>query len=129
MKNKFSLIIFILVLTAFAACKKDDRNKPGATITGRVVYQGQPIGLRSNGVQLELWQNGYQLFTKIPVNINQDGTFSAAVFNGDYKLTRLKGNGPWADNTDTIAVQVTGTVSVDVPVDPYFIIKNETIQK
>ena len=80
-------------------------------------------------MQLELWQKGYQLYTKIPVYIAQDGSFSASVFNGNYKLTRLKGNGPWADNTDTIDVQVNGTANVDVPVDPYFIIKNETFQR
>ena len=121
------MILLSIIITG--GCKKDNKGGPNAMITGKVVYNNQPVGLRSNGVQLELWQKGYDLFTKIPVYINQDGTFSAAVFNGNYKLTRLKGNGPWADNTDTIAVQVNGTTSVDVPIDPYFIITNATIQK
>ncbi len=129
MKNKFLPFIFIFMLIISAACKKDNKDAPHATINGRVIYQGQPVGLRTNGVQLELWQNGYQLFTKIPVYINQDGTFTAVVFNGTYKLTRLKGNGPWADNTDTIVVNLNGEANIDVPVDPYFIIKNESIQK
>jgi Protein of unknown function (DUF3823) N-terminal domain/Domain of unknown function (DUF3823_C) len=128
MKSKFFLII-ITALVALAGCKKDNRKEPESKITGRVVFQSQPLGLRSNGVQLELWQKGYQLFNKIPVYIAQDGTFSAAVFDGDYLLTRLTGNGPWADNTDSISVQVNGTATIDVPVDPYFVIKNESIQK
>ena len=126
MKNKSVSFIIILSIIILGGCKKDNQEAPNAIITGKVVYNGQPVGLRSNGVQLELWQNGYDLFTKIPVYINQDGTFSAAVFNGNYKLTRLKGNGPWADITDTIPVQVNGTISVDVPVTPFFTISNET---
>ena len=93
------------------------------------MYGKQPLSLRSNGVQLELWQHGYQLFSKIPVYVNQDGTFSAKVFDGNYKLTLLKGNGPWADQTDSIDVTVKGSNQVDVPVNPYFTINNETFQK
>ena len=124
-----TLLFFIVAAALFAGCKKDNKEEPKSFIQGRVVYQNQPVGVRSSGVQLELWQKGYPLYTKIPVYIAQDGSFSASVFNGNYKLTRLKGNGPWADNTDTIDVQVNGTANVDVPVDPYFIIKNETFQK
>lgn len=110
-------------------CAKDNFEPPTSTITGRVIYENQPVGVRTNGVQLELWQPGYQLYTKIPVYVAQDGSFAATVFNGDYKLVRLRGNGPWVDNTDTIQVQVRGAVQVDVPVQPYFVIRNPTIQR
>src|ERR1044071_204279 len=130
MKNKFLSAITLLALVSILfGCKKDNYDPPGSKLSGRVVYQNQPVGVRSNGVQLELWQSGFQLFTKIAVYIAQDGTFSASLFDGDYKLTRLKGNGPWADNTDTINVQVRGNTTVDVPVDPYFITKSETFTK
>jgi Protein of unknown function (DUF3823) N-terminal domain/Domain of unknown function (DUF3823_C) len=130
MKKNLLSIILLAFVVLLAACKKDNYKALSSTITGRVVYQGQPVGVRSNGVQLELWQHGYQLFSKIPVYIAQDGTFSALVGDGDYKLVRLKGNGPWADNTaDSIDVHVSGTVNVDVPVDPYFIIKSASFQK
>jgi len=89
----------------------------------------QPLGIRSNGVQLKLWQHGYQVFSKIPVYIDQDGTFTAKVFDGNYKLTLLRGNGPWADKTDSIDVKVNGSANVDVSVDPYFIIKNEKFER
>jgi hypothetical protein len=117
---------FILLLSA---CEKDNVKEPGSVLSGRIVYQGQPVGLRSSGVQFELWQPGYQLYSKIPLNIAQDGTFSALLFDGDYKLVRTPGAGPWADNTDTINVLLKGTADVDVLVQPYFLIKNAAFEK
>jgi len=117
------------VIMLFAGCTKDNYKKPASLITGRVVYQGQPLSIRSNGVQLEIWQHGYQLYSKLAVYVAQDGSFSAELFDGSYKLIPLKGGGPWADKLDSIDVTVNGTATVDVPVDPYFIIKNESFQK
>ncbi len=114
-----NLFIALALIFVFGACEKDNKPAPSAKLTGRVVYQDQAIGLRSNGVQLELWQHGYQLFTKIPIYVNQDGTFSASLFDGDYQLVRLKGNGPWVDNTDTIHVALRGRLELEVPVKPY----------
>lgn len=129
MKRKIFSIIGCAAVLLFSSCEKDNYDAPASTLTGRVVYQDQPLGVRSDGVQLELWQSGYSLFTKIPVYVAQDGTFSASLFDGNYKLTRLRGNGPWADNTDTINIQVKGGTTVDVPVDPYFVIRNDNVQR
>lgn len=121
--------LLLALMVGLAGCEKDNRTEPKAVLKGRVVFEGQPIGLRSNGVQLELWQRGYQLFTKIPVHINQDGTFAASLFDGNYKLVRLRGNGPWTDNTDSIDVELRGSKEIDVPVNPYFVLKNEAFSK
>ena len=131
-KNTFAkpFLFGMLALAGFiSACEKDNRPEPKSVLKGRVVYEGQPVGVRSNGVQLEIWQRGYQLFTKIPVFVNQDGTFSATLFDGNYKLVRLRGNGPWADNTDTIDVELRGSKELDVPVQPYFVFQNDTYSK
>lgn len=108
-----------MVLVA-ASCSYDNFDPPQSMLEGRVVYQGEPLGLRSDGVQLELWQRGYDLFQKIPLHVDQDGSFSAALFDGDYKLTLLRGNGPWLDQTDSIDVQVRGGKTLDVEVQPYY---------
>jgi hypothetical protein len=124
------LLIAVLIIPG---CKKDNYTAPKSLLTGHVVYQGNVLGVRSNGfssggAQLELWQHGYQFFTKIPVYIAQDGSYSALLFDGDYLLTRLKG-APWVDQTDSILVKVKGNTIVDVPVIPYFYVSNATYTK
>jgi hypothetical protein len=122
--RKYFITVAVLSVLLLAACKKDNLEEPGAQLTGRVIFNNEPIGVRSGGVSFEIWQRGYQVFSSIPLNIHQDGSFTAALFNGDYKLVRTKGVGPWADNSDTINISVNGSSSVDIPVDPYFVIKN-----
>jgi hypothetical protein len=126
MKSK--LIPLLLILFATGGCKKDNKEAPSSTLSGTVVVDGtkQAVGVRSNGVQLELWQYGYQLLQKIPVFINQDGTFSAKLFDGNYKLVRL-GGAPWAANTDSINISLSGSENIEVGVTPYFTIGGETI--
>lgn len=131
MKIKSYIIqtLFIAAL-AVSGCTKDNYTAPKSYLTGHVVYQGTSVGVRSNGfasggAQLELWQHGYQFFTKIPVYINYDGSYSALVFDGDYLLDRLSG-APWVNQTDSIKVHVKGNTNVDVPVTPYFLVSNAT---
>lgn len=129
MKSSIALNALAALILLLAACAKDNYKMPNAVLTGRVVYQGQPVGVRSNGVQLELWQHGYQVFSKIPVYVAQDGTFSASLFDGNYKLVQLKGNGPWVDKADSVDITVKGSTRVDMPVTPYFTISGESFAK
>jgi hypothetical protein len=126
MKNKLLIASLVILI---AGCKKDNYKKPESVLTGRVVYNKEALGLRSNGVQLELWQHGYELFTKIPVYVAQDGSFSAILFDGAYKLVLRQGNGPWKDNADSLDVNVSGTTNIDITVQPYFIIKSAAFTK
>src|SRR5439155_15555990 len=129
MKTINSLFVILLAITTFIGCAKDNYDAPSSILSGKVTYNDAQIGLRSNGVQLELWQHGYQLFTKIPVYVAQDGTFSVRLFNGDYKLVLLNGNGPWVSSSDSIDVKVNGATTVNVPVTPYFTIKQSSFTR
>ena len=92
------------------------------------MYNGSPVGIRTNGPQLELWQDGYQLRYAIPVYIAHDGRYSVSLFDGQYKMVRKDG-APWeAELNDTIIINVKGETTFDVPVKPYFTITNESIQ-
>jgi hypothetical protein len=125
MKSK---IISLGILTFFlflAGCTFDNFTPPQSTLTGKVVYNGNAVGVRSGATQLELWQYGYKLRSKIAVQIAQDGTYTSLLFDGNYKLVRLAG-APWSNQTDSIDVTVKGSTSVDVPVTPYYTITGET---
>ncbi|MDR1454042.1 MAG: DUF3823 domain-containing protein [Tannerella sp.] len=118
----------ILSCMALAGCEYDNYEAPTSILSGKVTYQNEPVGVRSNAVQLELWQDGYALSAKIAVSIDQDGSYSACLFDGNYKLVRLAG-APWENLTDTIPVTVKGNTVVDVPVTPYFVLRNVAFQK
>lgn len=128
---KMRLLIYLAIASGIilSACELDNYDPPTSTLKGYVVHEGEPVGVRSDAVELELWQHGYDLFTKIPVMVSQDGSYSATLFDGDYKLVLRRGNGPWVDNTDSIDVQVRGTTMVDVPVRPYYKIRNQSFKR
>lgn len=114
------------MLLALVSCGKDNYDAPASQLNGRVTYNGQPIGVRGSNqsVYLQLWQDGYALKTPINVYVTQDGSFSAQLFNGTYKLVSTNGNGPWISKQDTVVVQISGDTNVDYPVIPYYSLQN-----
>lgn len=131
MKIKFQYSLWLLPLVLFAACKKDNYNAPKSKFTGAVMYKGDTVRVASQHVNFELWQSGFGKLTPINVNIAQNGTFSALLFNGNYKLDFSSGQGPFMsdkidpkNNSDTMAVQVQGNTSQNIEVVPYYMIRN-----
>jgi len=128
--KRFAITLLAGLGLLAGGCAKDNITPPTSQLTGRVTYQNQALNVRGGGnVQLELWQRGEFFRNKIQVFVAQDGSYSAELFDGDYKLTRLRDNGPWQNNTDSISVTVRGNTVVDVPVQPYFTIGSSTIAK
>ena len=122
---KYSLVAIGLMLIG---CELDNFDAPNAMLEGQVTYQGEPISVRSNSAEFQIWQDGYALNELIPVYIAQDGSYSVSLFEGEYKLVR-RGGDPWLPQlNDTIVVQVSGNTQVDVPVTPYINISNESFQ-
>ncbi len=129
MKNKNIFLVLSICMLLLSACEYDNFKEPDSILKGSVVYDGQAIGVRTNGPRLELWQDGHALKTAIPIYIAQDGTFSARLFKGQYKLVR-KADAPWLPQlSDTIIVDVKGNTKYDVEVTPYFLIKDESFEK
>lgn len=128
-KNKIYIILALGAVLLHAGCEYDNFDEPNAILNGRVVYEGEPVGVRTNGPQLELWQDGYALDYHIPVHIAHDGSYSVSLFKGEYKMV-IKNGGPWLPElNDTIVVRVDGETLFDVPVTPYYTIENESFQK
>lgn len=127
--KKRIIYIFSICMAILTGCTEyDNYDAPQYYLTGKVHYQGTQIGLRNSGVSFELWQDGYELNGSISVYLAQDGTFSANLFNGEYKLVR-KADGPWVNQTsDTLMVTVKGNTQYDVEVLPHFMVSNESYQ-
>lgn len=127
----------LMVTILFVACDNitglDNRDPPSSPLTGRVIFQGELVGVRNNGVQLELWEPAYEerygQRVKIPIYVHQDGTFATMLYDGTYKLNLLSNNGPWANSADTTLIVVSGGATVDVPVRPYYTIVAPTFTR
>jgi hypothetical protein len=104
----------------------DNYDEPDSMLSGRVVYDGQPVNVRTGGIELELWQPGFDLLTKIPVYVSQEGHYSAALFAGSYKLNAIRNQGPWLLTDDTVRVEVRGNTTADFPVTPFYLVANPT---
>lgn len=127
--KKYILGIFALSALLFSSCEKDNYGEPKSDLTGRIISMAsnEAIGVRQTegAVQMQLWQDGYALYTPIPVYVNQNGTFSAKLFNGTYKLVTRDNNGPWINTRDTIVVTVKGNTTIEYQVKPYFMLDDE----
>jgi hypothetical protein len=131
MKFKYHYIVLLGMMCVATACKKDTYDAPSTTLKGRLVYNGEAINLEQDQVPLELYQPGFGKTGAITGTFAQDGTYSFLLFNGNYKLVIPNGQGPfrWNENVtanrrDTLAVNVTGEQTLDLPVTPYYLLTN-----
>ncbi|MEH6308971.1 DUF3823 domain-containing protein [Olivibacter sp. CPCC 100613] len=127
--KKYSIYCLLIFVTLVSSCGKDNYEEPTSTLTGRIVYQGEPLQLKGSNqsVRIQLFQEGYDFRSPLDVFVGQDGSFSAKLFDGHYKLVTRDGNGPWLNTRDTTEVELRGSTSVDLEVTPYFTISNPSI--
>lgn len=135
MKNslKYSFIIFIVA--SIFSCKKDNYAPPGAMLTGSLLYQSDTIYVERNAVHFQIYQYGFGKVGPISTDetFAQNGSYSAILFNGDYKLIVPNGDGPfmWKQTTagtpDSVSITMNGDQTVDLEVTPYYMIRNTQI--
>jgi hypothetical protein len=133
MKNRiFAFLCFALGL-GLAACETDNYDAPESKLEGRIMYQGEPIHLGYNEVNMQLWEPGWQLRGAINVTVDQDGSYSTLLFNAPYKLIIQPAQGPFRSiqnpttQSDTILVDLKGNQVLDIEVMPYYMIRNTQI--
>lgn len=126
MKHIIYLLLFFWWLTG---CGLDNYDEPSSTLSGQITYEGEPVRLRGTGeaVQLQLYQDGYELDAPIPVYVKQDGSFEAELFDGVYKLVTRDQNGPWLNSRDTTLVTLDGHTQISLEVTPYFTISDVSL--
>lgn len=129
MKKIIPFFMMICCLLAISSCTYDNFEEPKATLKGRAIYDGEAVGVRSGSSEFALFQGGYALHGSIPVYVDQDGSYSVSLFSGDYKLVRM-GNAPWErPSNDTIYITVRGNTVQDIPVTPYFFVRNASFAR
>ncbi|QEC51243.1 uncharacterized protein DUF3823 [Anseongella ginsenosidimutans] len=127
--KRFILATLGLSLLVAGGCGLDNYAEPKSKLLGQITYNGEPLGLRGTGeaVQLQLYQDGYELRAPIPVYVAQDGSFEATLFDGQYKLVTRDNNGPWVNDRDTTVVNVSGSTEVALEVTPYFTLSDVSL--
>ncbi len=133
MKIKIKYIVLIAFCAAVFSCKKDNYEAPSSTLNGRLVYQGDSIGVERDQVPYELYQYGFGKVGAIGSSFAQDGRFSALLFDGDYKFIIPNGQGPfmWKQTAtgapDSLPVTLKGTQTLDVDVTPFYMFRTPQI--
>lgn len=112
------------------SCGLDNYDEPKSILTGKVVYNGEALQLRGTDekVRLQIYQDGYPNYSPIDVFVGQDGSFSAALFDGEYKMVTRDNNGPWVNARDTTHFKVKGTTVQNKEVTPLFTISGADIK-
>ena len=129
-KDIVKTLALLLVGGLIVACEKDNFDEPTSSLTGRLVYQGEPILVEYERVGYELFQDGFGKTGSIPSAFTQEGEFAHVLFDGEYKMIIPVGQGPFVPmrnelgNTDTIVVDLRGSEDFDIEVTPYWMIRN-----
>lgn len=119
----------VAMVALLSACEKDNYTEPKSMLSGKIVYKGEPVGVEAGQVRLQLWQPGFGKLAAIDAPISQDGSYSALLFDGNYKLVFPKNRGPFktivkdAAAKDTLFVKLAGNQALDVEVMPYYMIR------
>lgn len=129
MKIRFHIMPLVAMVALLSACEKDNYTEPKSMLSGKIVYKGEPVGVEAGQVRLQLWQPGFGKLAAIDAPISQDGSYSALLFDGNYKLVFPKNRGPFktivkdATAKDTLFVKLAGNQALDVEVTPYYMIR------
>lgn len=130
MKMNFIFYILLALVISFTSCKKDNYTEPGSFLTGKLVYNNEPINVEYDQVNLQIWQFGFGKKDYIASAIGQDGSFSSLLFDGNYRLVFAPNQGPFmtkiigAAEKDTIFLALNGSQILNIDVIPYYMVKD-----
>lgn len=122
-----------LAIAAIAGCKKDNYTAPSSMLTGHLLYKTDTIQVERNQVPYQIYQYGFGKVGPISSTFAQDGSYSAVLADGNYKIIVPNGQGPFmwkqtaAGDPDTVNVTLKGSQNLDLQVTPYYMIRNANI--
>lgn len=124
-----TILHIALIASAVVAtgCGLDNYDEPDTLLTGRVTCAGDALHLRHGSIRFDLEQDAWELGDKIEVVLSQEGTFSARLFRGDYRLVPRPGNGPWTDDCPPVEFALRGDRQLDIEVVPFYLLDDARI--
>jgi hypothetical protein len=129
MNNKLFTFLLLVVAVTIISCDKDNFEPPKSVLSGRLTYKGDSIGVEYNQVPFNLFQPGFGRIGAITGTFTPEGTYRVLTFDGDYKFTIPKNQGPflWKELTsnsrDTLIISLKGAQTVDIEVIPFYMIR------
>ncbi|MCL1934026.1 MAG: DUF3823 domain-containing protein [Candidatus Azobacteroides sp.] len=129
----YKLIFSLMIGVVLTSCIYDNYSPPSVQFSGRIVYQGEPVNVKSSSghdvnnanVYFYLYEPGWQKSNMpIRVVVNQDGSFSSLLFSADYKMVIPAGVGPYITSTDTTEISISSNKTMDINVTPYYMVRN-----
>lgn len=133
MKIVFQYITVLALCVAGMSCKKDNYKAPSSTLSGRIVYKGEAIGVENYQVPYQIYQFGFGKVGSIDGTVEQDGSYSALLFDGTYKLIIPNGQGPFkwkqlaSGAPDSTVITMNGSQTLDLEVTPYYMIRTPNV--
>lgn len=129
---KFNAALMLVLGVLAFACKKDNYDAPSSVLSGRIVYNGEPIQVQYDNVPFQLVQYGFGKVGPINSTITPEGTYSHVLFDGEYKFVISPGQGPFmwpqtGGKADSITISVSGNTTLDIEVTPYYMIRTPQI--
>lgn len=124
MKTRY-YILFLGMILSLGSCEIDNYDEPGSFFTGAITYEGDTVRVAYNEVRFQLWQSGFGNEGPMDVHVAQDGSFSAVLFDGDYRLSFI--DGPFRPNYeegDSINLDINGDTNMNLEVTPYYMIRD-----
>ena len=122
-----------MALAAVAGCKKDNYPAPNSMLTGHLLYKTDTIQVERNQVPFQIYQYGFGKVGPVSSTFAQDGSYSAVLFDGTYKVIVPNGQGPFmwkqtaSGDPDSVTVTLKGNQNIDFQVTPYYMIRNANI--
>ncbi|MDZ7691160.1 MAG: DUF3823 domain-containing protein [Balneolaceae bacterium] len=130
---KIQYIVWLLPLVLFTACSLnnyDNYDEPESRLQGAFLHEGDSVRVSYDNVTFELWQSGFGAESPINVTVDQNGSYSAVLFDGNYRLVVPPGQGPFIGSgigeggSDTLDVELRGDQQLDIEIMPYYMIRN-----
>ncbi|MDN5202182.1 DUF3823 domain-containing protein [Fulvivirgaceae bacterium BMA10] len=130
--RKIVLIIFSFALTCFLgmSCSEiDNADPPSSLVEGTIRYNNEPVAVEQSQIWFNLIQAGFDFESDLPMAVDQDGNFSALLFNGDYRV-EISGSAPYTfqGGAESVDLKVAGSQTFDIAVVPFFFIPENSVQ-